>query len=106
MNIQKSKPKRTPSFDLRRGSLFVALLAMVGVLVPASFADKGISVSCFTHTGPGGYVGSAMVFDVSMAAQACNSMYATCKGECIGCFADLDYVNSICVDKVGNKFLK
>jgi hypothetical protein len=43
---------------------------------------------------------------VSMAAQACNSMYATCKGECVGCFADLDYVKSICVDKEGNKFLK
>jgi len=51
-------------------------------------------------------VGSVVVFDVATAALACNNLYYDCKGRCIACYQDFDYVSNVCVDNAGNTFLK
>lgn len=99
----------------KRGSLLsllfrVALLSVMvviaaGFMAPA-FADDSISVSCYKDAKSSLSVGRVVVYDVAEAAQACNSMYYDCRGRCIGCYQDFDYVDSVCVDMRGNTFLK
>jgi hypothetical protein len=47
-----------------------------------------------------------VVFDFSTAAIACNNVYYECKGKCIGCYHDFDYVDYVCVDTSGRTFLR
>jgi hypothetical protein len=94
------------------GSLFVAaalftvmVVIAAGVTAPA-FADDSISVSCYKDAKSSWSVGRVVVYDVAEAAQACNSMYYDCRGRCIGCYQDFDYVDNVCIDMRGNTFLK
>ena len=97
-----------------RGSLLsmmfgVALLSVViivtGFMAP-TFGDDSINVSCYKDAKSSWSVGSVAVYDVGEAAQACNTLYYDCRGRCIGCYQDFDYVDSVCVDMRGNTFLK
>lgn len=77
-------------------------LTIVQVILPVS-AEESITVYCYRD---GSSVGNAVVFDVANAANACNSLYYDCKGRCIGCFNDYDYIDYVCVDRSGRTFLR
>jgi hypothetical protein len=87
------------------GITTVAVLAAVGFFVPAR-ADNGVSVSCYNMEKSQHTLGNVVVYDTSQAAKACNSVYYDCKGKCIGCFSDSDYLDIVCVDIKGTLFLK
>ena len=106
--MKRGRPKKKDSFL----SIFfgVALLSMIviiltGFMAPA-FADQTISISCYNEAKSSLPLGNVAVFDVALAARACNSMYYDCKGRCIGCYQDSDYIDNVCVDMQGNTFLK
>ena len=88
----------------------VTLLSLIAVLAAGfmapTFADESTNVSCYKDAKASWSVGSVAVYDVAEAAQACNSLYYDCRGRCIGCYQDYDYVDSVCVDMRGNTFLK
>ena len=81
------------------------VLIVAGFMTPA-YAEESFSVSCYKDAKSSLSVGSVVVFDVATAALACNNMYYDCKGRCIGCYQDFDYVSNVCVDNWGNTFLK
>jgi len=83
--------------------MMVAIL--VGITAPA-FADESISISCYKDAKSPWSLGNVAVYDAAEAAQACNLMYYDCRGRCIGCYQDSDYVDNVCVDIRGNTFLK
>ena len=85
--------------------LSVMVIIVTGFMVPA-YADESISISCYNEAKSSWPVGRVEVFDVAQAAQACNSLYYDCKGRCIGCYQDSDYLDNVCVDMWGNTFLK
>ncbi len=87
------------------GILSGIVLLAAGLMAPV-FADESISISCYTDAKSSWSVGSVAVFNVSEAAQACNSLYHDCRGKCIGCYQDFDYIDNVCVDIRGNTFLK
>ncbi|HXX82029.1 MAG TPA: hypothetical protein VEI46_10805, partial [Thermodesulfovibrionales bacterium] len=90
--------------------LFRVAILSVGVIITGFitpvFADDSISVSCYKDARSSWSLGNVAVYDVAEAAQACNTMYYDCRGRCIGCYQDFDYVDSVCVDMRGNTFLK
>jgi len=52
-------------------------------------------------------VGTAVVYDVRDAANACNNFYVDCRGQCSGCFQDLDYnVAYVCINTNSQKYLR
>lgn len=81
------------------------MLIIAGFMTPA-FAEESFSASCYKDAKSTLPVGTVVVFDVATAALACNNMYYDCKGRCIGCYQDFDYVSNVCVDNWGNTFLK
>ena len=85
--------------------LSVMVVIITGFMSPV-LADDSISVSCYKDAKSSWSVGRVVVFDVAEAAQACNSMYYDCRGKCIGCYQDSDYIDNVCVDMWGNTFLK
>ena len=89
---------------LLRGIIFSVLV--VAALVAQAFAEESISVSCYNLQKSQLALGTIVVYDTAQAALACNSAYYDCKGRCIGCFADSDYFDSVCVDVRGTMFLK
>jgi len=88
------------------GSIILGLLVVAVGFMAQAFADESISVSCYNLQASELPVGNAVVYDTSQAARACNSMYYDCKGKCVGCFTDQDYVEAVCVDVNGTLFLK
>jgi hypothetical protein len=85
--------------------LSVTVIIMTGFMVP-TFAEESISISCYNEAKSSWPLGNVSVFDVAQAAQACNVMYYDCKGRCIGCYQDFDYIDNVCVDIRGSTFLK
>lgn len=96
--------------SLLSGLFGVALLSVVVVIVAGfmslAYTDDSISVSCYKDAKSSWSLGRVVVFDVAEAAQACNTMYYDCRGRCIGCYQDFDYVDNVCVDMRGTTFLK
>lgn len=90
---------------LKAGVLSGIVLFAMAVVAPV-FADESISISCYKDAKSGRSLGSVLVFNVADAAQACNSLYYDCRGRCIGCYQDFDYIDNVCVDIRGNIFLK
>jgi hypothetical protein len=90
---------------IKAGILSVTVLLVAGLMATA-FADQSISISCYKDPQSSSSVGTVVVYDVAVAARACNSMYYDCKGRCIGCYHDFDYLDNVCVDMQGNTFLK
>jgi len=85
--------------------LSVMVVITVGFMAPV-FADDSVNISCYKDAKSSWSLGNVAVYDVAEAAQACNTMYFDCRGRCIGCYQDFDYVDSVCVDMRGNTFLK
>lgn len=90
---------------LKAGILCGIALFLMGVAAPVC-ADESISISCYKDAKSGISLGSVVVFNVANAAQACNSTYYDCRGRCIGCYQDYDYIDNVCVDVRGSTFLK
>lgn len=88
------------------GIVFSSLLFAAMGPAAQAFADESISVYCYNLQNLGSSVGNAVVFNTNQAAPACNSLYYGCKGMCVGCFTDQDYLDSVCVDVKGTMFLK
>ena len=84
------------------GIAMVIFLALIQIILPVS-AEESITAYCYRD---GRSLGSVVVFDVSNAAAACNNLYYDCKGKCIGCFNDSDYIDYVCVDRSGRTFLR
>jgi hypothetical protein len=87
---------------LLTGLGLVIFLTIVQVILPVS-AEESTTVYCYRD---GRSIGHAVVFDVANAANACNSLYYDCKGKCVGCFNDYDYIDYVCVDRSGRTFLR
>jgi hypothetical protein len=88
------------------GSVICALLIVVVGAVAHVYADGGIDINCYSQQGSGDSLGEVTVYDTSHAAAACNSVYYDCHGECVGCFIDSDYSETVCADTAGRLFLK
>jgi len=88
------------------GTLLSVMMVIGGSFIAPASADESISISCYKDAKSRWSVGTVAVYDVAEAAQACNSMYYDCRGKCIGCYQDFDYVDNVCVDMRGNTFLK
>ncbi len=89
------------------GSIILSLLlgAAAGLLGQA-FADESITVSCYNLQKSQNPIGNIVVYDTAQAAAACNLAYYDCRGKCVGCFSDSDYIDSVCVTATGTLFLK
>jgi hypothetical protein len=90
---------------LLSGSIVLVLLLVAVWSVTTVFAEQSISVSCYNLEKSGIPVGNVVVYDTSLAARSCNSLYYDCKGRCVGCFTDQDYLDSVCIDVNGTMFL-
>ena len=86
--------------------ILLGIVLIITVFMAPAFAEESFSVSCYKDAKSDWSLGRVVVFDVATAAMACNSMYYDCKGICIGCYQDFDYVSNVCVDNRGNTFLK
>ena len=106
MKINRPKRRKMYSPTLLWGSIILGLVVVAMGPIAQAFADESISVSCYNLQASELPVGNAVVYDTSQAARACNSMYYNCKGNCVGCFTDQDYVEAVCVDVNGTLFLK
>ncbi len=83
----------------------VTVILAIG-FVATAYAEDSVSVSCYNLTKSQHTLGNVVLFDTSQAAGACNSVYYDCKGSCVGCFSDSDYLDVVCVDTRGTIFLK
>lgn len=79
--------------------LFLTLIPIISLVS----ADDSITAYCYRDDSS---LGNVVIFDTSTAARACNNLYYDCKGKCIGCFHDFDYVDYVCVDTSGRTFLR
>jgi hypothetical protein len=84
------------------GMAMTIFMTVMQLILPVS-AEESISAYCYRD---GRSIGSVAIFDVSNAALACNNFFYDCKGKCIGCFHDFDYVDYVCVDTSGRTFLR
>jgi hypothetical protein len=85
-------------------SAITAIAAMV--CTAPTRADQSVSVTCYNLEKSQLSVGSVVVYDTSRAAQTCNAVYYDCKGRCVGCFSDSDFIDAVCADETGALFLK
>ena len=90
---------------LKAGALSGIVLLAAG-LIATAFADESISISCYKDAQSAWAVGTAVVYNVADAAASCNSLYYDCRGRCIGCYQDSDYIDNVCIDMQGRTFLK
>ena len=104
--MKRNRPKRRGAY--RPALLWVSIFSvlLVAALVAQTFAEESISVSCYNLQKSRLPIGSVVVYDTAQAALACNSTYYDCRGRCVGCFADSDYFDAVCVDVRGTMFLK
>jgi hypothetical protein len=84
------------------GIAIVIFVTLIQIVLPV-FADESITAYCYRDNRS---LGSVVIFDISNAATACNNLYYDCKGKCIGCFHDFDYLDYVCVDRSGRTFLR
>ena len=105
MKINRLKRRGEFCPALLMGSIILGLLVVAMGPIANAFADQGISVSCYNLEKSGIPIGNVVVYDTSLAARSCNSLYYDCKGRCVGCFTDQDYLDSVCVDVNGAMFL-
>lgn len=82
--------------------LFLSIIVLLGMGSWTS-ADENISVTCYKD---GSRIGTTTVFDWRTAAAACNMSLYDCRGACMGCFRDNDYITDVCIDTQGREFLR
>ncbi len=83
----------------------IILLLIILLLGPAgrTCAEENMPVTCYKD---GSRIGTVTVFDWRTAAVTCTTVLHDCRGACIGCFHDFDYVDNVCVDMSGREFLR
>lgn len=89
-----------------RAFVIIGFLCAAGltVLSAGAYAEDSIPVECYLKVdGDYELAGNVDVFDESKAALTCNSVYADCKGQCIGCYLD-ENDDEYCFDRAGRKF--
>jgi len=106
MTMNSSKRRKVYSPKLLLVSIIIGLLVVAMGPIAQVFADESITVACYKLQDSEIPLGHVVVYDTSQAALACNSHYYDCKGRCVGCFTDQDYLDSVCVDVRGTMFLK
>ena len=84
------------------GTFFLCVMVLLG-LASWTCADENMPVVCYKGNSR---IGTVTVFDGRAAAATCNIGLVDCKGACMGCFHDFDYVDDVCVDVNGNVFLR
>jgi hypothetical protein len=89
-------------------SIICVLLVVVMGFMAQAYADDGggINVNCYSQQGSGDSVGEVTVYEASQATATCNSVYYDCQGQCLGCFIDSDYSDTVCANAAGQLFLK
>ncbi len=103
---QKEEAVRTKI--LRKGRtglsaiLFLSIMILLG-LGSWTYAEEDMPVMCYKD---GSKIGTTTVFDWRDAAAICNRIFYDCRGMCVGCFQDNDYISDVCVDTRGNQFLR
>jgi hypothetical protein len=80
--------------------IWIAIVALLSV-EPASAAARAFEVRCYD--GSHQAVGTLSIFDISMAATACNRTFNVCEGSCTGCFIDVNY-REVCIDSMGQAY--
>ena len=88
-----------------RNRIFVGImsaLTLIQMIVPVS-AEQSTPAYCYRDNRS---IGTVTVLEDSNAAQMCNSFYYDCKGKCIACYHDFDYIDYVCVDASGRTFLR
>ncbi len=93
---------------VRRGIVTMAEILLLSVILTFGSAgwisaDENMPVTCYKD---GSRIGTVTVFDWRTAAETCNKTLYDCKGACIGCFHDFDYVDNVCIDMNGREFLR
>jgi hypothetical protein len=82
----------------------VSLCVMVLLgLASWTCAEENMPVTCYKGSSP---ISTVTVFDWRAAAETCNTVLNDCRGACIGCFHDFDYVDDVCVDASNDVFLR
>ena len=84
------------------GIAVVLFLTLIQIILPVS-ADESITAYCYRESRS---LGNVVIYDVSNAAMACNNFYYDCRGKCIGCVHDSDFIAYVCVDASGRTFLR
>jgi hypothetical protein len=100
------RKKETRRRALLSGGVLCVLLVVVTGPVTHACADGGIDVNCYSQQGAGDSVGEVTVYDTARASATCNAVYYDCHEECVGCFIDSDYSETVCADASGRLFLK
>jgi hypothetical protein len=77
-------------------------LTLIPTIVPVS-AEESITAYCYRDNRS---LGNVSVYENSNPVAVCNSLYYDCKGKCIACYHDFDYVDYVCVDASGRTFLR
>jgi hypothetical protein len=84
------------------GITILLFLTLIQIILPVS-AEESMTIYCYRDSRS---LGSVAVFDISHAVTACNNVYYECKGKCVGCFHDFDYIDYVCIDASGRFFLR
>ncbi len=106
MKNKRMQRRRTHPAELFWGSIISLLLVALAGLFGQAFADESITISCYNLQKSQFPIGNIVVYDTAQAAAACNMTYYDCRGRCIGCFSDSDYIEAVCVNSAGTMFLK
>jgi hypothetical protein len=91
----------------RKGLFLIGMIVLLSLMVthlllPVS-AEESMTIYCYRDNRS---LGSVAVFDIAHAVTACNNLYYECKGKCVGCYHDFDYIDYVCVDASGRTFLR
>jgi hypothetical protein len=77
----------------------LALMAMLSTAT-AQAATRNFQVRCYVNHQ---IIGTLTIYDVSMAANACNKTFNICEGNCTGCFIDVNF-REVCIDSLGQAY--
>jgi hypothetical protein len=88
-----------------RNYIFMGIMIALTLIqiLPPVFAEESITTDCYRDNRS---IGNVSVYEGLNAAAMCNSLYYDCKGKCIACYHDFDYIDYVCVDASGRKFLR
>jgi hypothetical protein len=91
---------------MKKAILFFVIIVFLIIAAHDVFSDETIMVQCYVER-PSAFneLGNVEVGNPESAAQSCNNVYYDCKGRCIGCYLHQDGYE-ICIDAMGNEFLK
>jgi len=106
--FHQQKEAIVKSDTLKKG--LVTLIVIFGLCVMVLLglgswtrADENMPVTCYKDKSR---IGTVSVYDWRTAAVTCNRILYDCRGTCMGCFRDSDYISDVCIDAYGREFLR